>query len=43
MRSRTIASDDGFYTFADPGPLKARHPGEGDTPRKVVHIVSAAR
>ncbi|MFJ8729504.1 DUF3320 domain-containing protein [Streptomyces bauhiniae] len=43
VRSRKIASDDGFYALADPGPLKARHPREGDTPRKVVHIAPGER
>ncbi|MET8694990.1 DUF3320 domain-containing protein [Streptomyces bauhiniae] len=43
VRSRRIASDDGFYALADPGPLKARHPREGDTPRKVVHIAPGER
>ncbi|MFG3097506.1 DUF3320 domain-containing protein [Streptomyces sp. NPDC048202] len=43
VRSRRIVSDDGFYTLADPGQLKARHPREGDTPRKVVHIAPGER
>ncbi|MFG3045573.1 DUF3320 domain-containing protein [Streptomyces sp. NPDC048241] len=43
VRSRRIVSDDGFYTLAEPGQLKARHPREGDTPRKVVHIAPGER
>ncbi|MFI8345887.1 DUF3320 domain-containing protein [Streptomyces sp. NPDC085596] len=43
VRSRILASDDGFYALADSGPLKARHPREGDTPRKVVHIAPGER
>ncbi|MGC5000300.1 DUF3320 domain-containing protein [Streptomyces sp. DT195] len=43
VRSGKLASDDGFYTLADTGTPKARHPADGDTPRKVVHIAPGER
>ncbi|MFG3195726.1 DUF3320 domain-containing protein [Streptomyces sp. NPDC048208] len=43
VRSGRLASDDGFYALADTGTPKARHPADGDTPRKVVHIAPGER
>ena len=43
VRSGKLVSADGFYALADTGTPKARHPADGDTPRKVVHIAPGER
>ncbi|GAA2411441.1 hypothetical protein GCM10010255_55340 [Streptomyces coeruleofuscus] len=41
--SGSVVSDDAFFHAEGLNPLKARHPGDGETVRKVVHIAPAER
>ncbi|MGW4199310.1 DUF3320 domain-containing protein [Streptomyces sp. NPDC005004] len=43
VRAGQLTSADGFYALAKSGPAKARHPRDGETPRKVVHIAPGER
>jgi very-short-patch-repair endonuclease/DNA polymerase III delta prime subunit len=43
VRSGLVSSDGAFFDLERGGGVKARHPQDGETPRKIVHIAPAER